>query len=77
MRKALYFGKDLDMMFIIDCTASMGSWIEACKEEIIAIIECVKAQQFGIKIRVSIVAYRDHCDGANIAEIFPFSENIV
>lgn len=68
--------KTLDMMFIIDCTGSMGSWIEACKREIKSIIDCIRNQFFNIQIRVSIVAYRDHCDGNQIAEIFPFSQNI-
>ncbi len=69
--------KTLDMMFIIDCTGSMGCWIEACKKEIKSIIDCVRNQHFGIQIRVSIVAYRDHCDGDRIKEIFPFSNDIV
>ena len=63
LRRAMGAGKSLDMMFIIDCTGSMGSWIETCKKEIKAIIDCVRNQHFNIKIRVSIVAYRDHCDG--------------
>ncbi len=69
-------GKSLDMMFIIDCTGSMGSWIGACKKEIRSIIDCVRNQHFNIKIRVSIVAYRDHCDGDDIAEVFSFSDDI-
>ena len=73
VRKALFRGKSLDVMFIIDCTGSMGSWIEASKKEIKSIIECIRNQYFGIIIRVSIVAYRDHCDGKDISEIFPFS----
>ena len=64
------------MMFIIDCTGSMGSWIEACKKEIKSIIDCVRNQHFNIQIRVSIIAYRDHCDGKLISEVFPFSQNI-
>lgn len=76
VRRALFSGKELDMMFIIDCTGSMGCWIEACKREIKAIIDCVRNQHFNIKIRVSVVAYRDHCDGDKIAEIFKFSDNI-
>ena len=63
-------------MFIIDCTGSMGSWIGASKKEIKSIIECIRNQYFGIVIRVSIVAYRDHCDGNDISEIFPFSQNV-
>jgi hypothetical protein len=76
LRRAMGSGKTLDMMFIIDCTGSMGSWINACKQEIRAIIDCVRNQHFNIKIRVSIVAYRDHCDGDMISEVFGFSDNI-
>ncbi len=63
-------------MFIIDCTGSMGSWIGACKKEIKSIIDCVRNQHFNIQIRVSVVAYRDHCDGKKIQEIFPFNTDI-
>jgi hypothetical protein len=42
VRRALYVNKDLDIMFIIDCTGSMGSWIDACKKEIKSIIDCVR-----------------------------------
>jgi hypothetical protein len=42
VRRRMNAGKSLDMMFIIDCTGSMGSWIEACKKEIRSIIDCVR-----------------------------------
>ena len=54
----------------------MSSWIEASKKEIRSIIDCVRNEHFNIQIRVSIVAYRDHCDGDKIKEIFPFSTDI-
>jgi hypothetical protein len=76
VRKSLFRGKSLDIMFIIDCTGSMGSWIEASKKEIKSIIECIRNQYFGIQIRISIIAYRDHCDGKMISEIFSFSEDV-
>ena len=37
----------LDLMFIIDCTGSMASWIQACKNEIKSITQFV-ITQFGI-----------------------------
>jgi translation initiation factor 2B subunit (eIF-2B alpha/beta/delta family) len=76
LRRAMGAGKSLDMMFIIDCTGSMGSWINTCKQEIKAIIDCVRNQHFNIKIRISIIAYRDHCDGEKISEVFSFSDDI-
>ena len=63
-------------MFIIDCTGSMYSWIDASKKEIKSIIECIRNQYFGIKIRISVIAYRDHCDGEEIEELFPFNEDV-
>ena len=76
VRRALFANKSLDMMFIIDCTGSMSSWIDASKKEIKSIIDCVRNQHFNIQIRVSIVAYRDHCDGELISEVFKFSNDI-
>jgi hypothetical protein len=47
-------------MFIIDCTASMDPWIEVCKEEIRAITNFVVNKFDMIKVRVSIIGYRDY-----------------
>lgn len=52
--------KSLDLMFIMDCTASMTPWIDAAKREIKSIIDCLRSKFFNLKIRVSIVAYRDY-----------------
>jgi len=53
----------LDVMFILDCTSSMYCWIEACKSEIINIIEGVKAKFRSLRIRLSVIAYRDIMHG--------------
>ncbi len=66
-------------MFIMDCTGSMSPWIEACKREIKSIIDCLRNQYFNIKIRVSIVAYRDYSvykPQENMYSIFEFSTDI-
>jgi hypothetical protein len=63
-------------MFIIDCTSSMLRWIEACKKEINSIIDYVRNQYLDIKIRVSVVGYRDFSEIFRISEIFPFSQDI-
>ncbi len=63
-------------MFILDCTGSMGSWIKACKKEIISIIDCVRNQIFNIQIRASVVAYRDILDGDLVSEVFGFNTDI-
>ena len=43
VKSALYKKNSLDMMFILDSTASMGVWIEASKNEINSIIEYVRS----------------------------------
>ena len=32
VRRAISGSRTVDIMFIIDCTGSMGSWIKACKK---------------------------------------------
>jgi len=39
--KKSFANKALDLMIIMDCTGSMGSWIKACKEEIKSIVKSI------------------------------------
>ena len=66
---------DLDLMIILDVTSSMGPWIKACKDEIKMIINSIESSFQGIKIRVSIIAYRDHND-SNKIEKLDFTEDL-
>jgi vacuole morphology and inheritance protein 14 len=74
VKKFIYNKNSLDLMFIIDCTGSMSAWINASKDEITSIIEYVRTQNYGIQIRVSIVAYRDIRDSKRF-EVLPFTED--
>ena len=74
--KARKYGKtSLDLMIVLDCTGSMGSWIKACKEEIKMIINSIQSSFYGIKVRISIIGYRDHCDKNRIEKI-DFTEDV-
>jgi hypothetical protein len=53
---------NLDMVIVMDCTASMSAWMKAAKEEIIKIITSLKSSYPLANIRVGFVGYRDHCD---------------
>jgi hypothetical protein len=66
----------LDLCFVLDATSSMGWCIKACKEKIVEIIRKGIAiiPQNGF-IRVSIVAYRDHCDQDSRIEVFHFANH--
>lgn len=63
-------------MFIIDCTGSMSSWIEASKNYMIQIIDFIRKNNEGALIRVSIVAYRDICDPSTRFEVKAFTDKI-
>lgn len=53
--------RSLDLCFLMDCTGSMASWIEAAKQEVVNII--LKAHNmYQVQIRVSFVGYRDYGD---------------
>lgn len=55
----------------------MCSWINRVKESIAKIIDQVKIEYFGMKIRISFVGYRDFYDpDKDHFEIIPFNDNI-
>ena len=61
--KQLEGHKYLDLGLLLDCTASMSSWIERAKTTLITIIGNVKDSCEGkLVVRVSFVGYRDHGD---------------
>lgn len=63
----------LDLMFILDCTGSMSSWIKAAKQELFNIIDFVMSEHEGAKIFISVVSYRDLCDKEKNLTVLPFT----
>ena len=57
--------KILDLCLILDCTASMQSWIQRSKDTLREIIDNVKNQNPGLLVRVCFVGYRDFCSPPN------------
>jgi hypothetical protein len=68
-------GKVLDLALLMDCTASMASWIERSKTTLKTIIDNVVASSQGLKVRVTYIGYRDFGD-KNRFEIQPFTEDV-
>lgn len=62
----------LDICFVMDCTASMGPWIEASKQTIKDMIAALPADE--PQKRVAFVGYRDLGDGP--AQVHPFTEDV-
>lgn len=59
----------------MDCTGSMASWITRSQNTLKDIINNVVASCDGLKVRVTFVGYRDHCDSKRF-EIKPFTEDL-
>jgi Mg-chelatase subunit ChlD len=56
-----------DLLFLIDTTASMGSHIDAAKEQVKSIVRDIELTFFNeAEVRMSVVGYKDHLDKPNI-----------
>jgi len=69
--------KKLDLVFTIDCTGSMGSYIQAAKQGITRITERL-AQAEGYDLRFGLVAYRDHPpqDSSYVTKSYAFTNDL-
>jgi len=56
----------------MDCTGSMGSWINACKTQLIAIVDLISQHFQRTTINLAFVGYHDHCDALPY-EVLPFT----
>eukprot|EP00696_Hemimastix_kukwesjijk_P000717 gnl/Hemi2/10968_TR3759_c1_g1_i1.p1 gnl/Hemi2/10968_TR3759_c1_g1~~gnl/Hemi2/10968_TR3759_c1_g1_i1.p1 ORF type:complete len:419 (+),score=122.63 gnl/Hemi2/10968_TR3759_c1_g1_i1:36-1292(+) len=65
---------ELDLVFCVDCTGSMGSYIAQCKQNIQNIVETVIASE-GADVRFALVMYRDHPpqDSSYITQVCEFT----
>lgn len=68
-------GKTLEMVFVIDTTGSMGGLIEGAKEKVWGIINDAMQKSSKPKVRVGLVAYRDHSD-SYVTRVTPLTENL-
>jgi 60 kDa SS-A/Ro ribonucleoprotein len=66
----------LDLVMLLDCTGSMGSWISEAKSKLIAITEQLGAWFAGQEdgLRVGFVAYRDIGDAGQHVVVEPTSD---
>jgi Mg-chelatase subunit ChlD len=67
----------LDLVFTMDCTGSMGEYIHAAKKNIEAIVERL-VQSEGYDLRFALVAYRDHPpqDQTFVTKTFGFTSEL-
>jgi Mg-chelatase subunit ChlD len=50
----------LDLVFVVDNTGSMGPYINTVKTKILEIIRTIKKEELCHRLRVGLVSYRDH-----------------
>ena len=69
---------NLDIMFIMDLTGSMGIWLNEAKKNIKKIIEEIYDNNPGSKIRISFIGYRDFIDEKEVRKYdnIEFTENL-
>jgi hypothetical protein len=71
-----YGGADsVDLCFVMDCTGSMDRWIEHAQQKTLDLVTAAK-QQFGVKVRVAFVAYRDYSDDDRLQDSMDFVEEL-
>ncbi|CAJ1395844.1 unnamed protein product [Effrenium voratum] len=58
-KEGLHPDAELDLVFICDCTGSMGAYIKAAQKNIQSIVTKISQTQ-GAKVRFALVSYRDH-----------------
>jgi hypothetical protein len=51
----------MNILFLMDCTSSMGSWIEESKRTLKKLIEEAKSKFKGT-LKIGFIGYRDFCD---------------
>ncbi|CAB4378084.1 uncharacterized protein OCT59_012206 [Rhizophagus irregularis] len=64
---------EVDLCFVMDCTGSMGEYIEGAKDAIEKVVEYMAKLEPAIKIRVGFCGYRDHCDNPIRLQVFDFT----
>eukprot|EP01084_Bolivina_argentea_P003116 5818_1 len=68
--------QELDLVFCMDCTGSMGEYIEKGKECIQSIVEEIEKNE-NVDVKFGYIAYRDHPpqDRSFVYKIHPFTQN--
>jgi hypothetical protein len=66
----------LDMVFMLDCTGSMGGYISSAKNDIKSFVENLLSVVPDIPLRLAFIGYRDHCDGPKRLAVFEFSTDV-
>lgn len=67
--------RNLQICFVLDCTASMQPWIDAAKEKVVDILDSIYKRYPDCQISASFIGYRDFHDEHQFIKV-PFTQNI-
>ncbi|KAF0424728.1 kinase-like protein [Gigaspora margarita] len=67
--------RNVDLCYVLDCTASMDNYIEAAKNCILKVTNYMKRINPSISIHVGFCGYRDHCDGKDRIQYLNFTDS--
>lgn len=76
LQKVIEYTCSLDLIFCVDCTKTMGIYIQHVTSFISEFVQNLKEMNPNIKLRVGFVGYRDHCDKNHRIESCPFTTDI-
>jgi len=65
----------LEMVFVLDTTGSMGGLIDGAKQKIWSIVNDVMKTPQHPKVKIGLVAYRDHGD-AYVTKVLPLTDDL-
>jgi len=68
--------QEIDLCFLVDCTGSMCSHMEATSKAIINIVDAIHKKNKILKLFVAFVGYRDHCDGPKRIATLDFTSDV-
>lgn len=69
---------EIDLVFLVDETGSMGPYIEEVKRRLLELVEALKASALCRSLRLGLVTYRDHPpqDSSFVSRAVPLTEDI-
>lgn len=71
-------GGELDLVFLVDETGSMGAYIEEVKDRLLEMIEALRAAPLCKSLRLGLVSYRDHApeDDTFVSRVVPLTSDV-
>ncbi len=76
LQRDLETAASLDVAIVLDCTGSMGGYIDAAKNNINGFVDSLSKIYPDIPLRIAFIGYRDHCDGVRRLAVLRFTKDL-